>query len=251
MSARPRAMGCCSSRPPPPTPEDNEAVRGPRKDIEFLSKKMIDPVEAAGEGAIHMRIGEPCDESKFEFETVDGERMKLREAYNGTFAVTESSARSDLIQEMGVKKAWVRSIIKTVMQTQNLTVSWRRDADDRLMCRRMIILAGGKVKMGNEFEVHLDEWCRLNPWDPSKLIKFDTQERAILEKSPMEGGGSNESELWFIDKDTCITTGVLKNPNGTEKVTYSKGIRVASLAEANKIRRRSTAYDGPARKTTR
>ena len=220
-------------------------------DVQFLSESKVARDESAGDDDVHLRIQEKVDESKFEFETVSGERVKLRDAYSGTFAVTESSARADLIQEMGVKKALVRHIIKKVMQTQNLTVSWRRDAEDRLKCRRTIILAGGKVKMTNEFEVRFDEWCPLNPWDKSKVIFFDTKERIVMEKSSLEGGGTNESELWFIDKDTCITTGVLRSKEGEEKVTYSKGVRVASLAEANKIRRRSTAYDGPARKTTR
>ena len=219
--------------------------------VQFMSNSTVEPDESAGDDDVHMRIQVPVDESKFEFELVSGDRVKLREAYNGVFAVTESSARSDLIQEMGVKKAWVRRIIKTVMQTQNLTVSWRRDADDRLLCRRTIILAGDKVKMGNEFEVRFDEWCQLNPWDKSKQIRFDTEERVIMERSKLESGGTNESELWFIDRDTCITTGVLKSKEGEEKVTYSKGIRVEDLAAANRIRRRSTAYSGPARKTTR
>ena len=68
-----------------------------------------------------------------------------------------------------------------------------------------------------------------------------------IEKQKLDSGAFNETELWFIDRETCITTGTIKQADGTEKITYSKGVRVADIAAANKIRRRSTAYNGPAR----
>lgn len=240
-------MGCCASKRRPPPQEAKPVDAGVAAyDVHFVDEKKEDPDEAADEAAVDVTFPNPSPQGKFEFELISGERVALRDVYEGTFAITESSARNDLIQEMNIKKMWVRHVIKTVMQHQNLTVNWREEGG-RLYCKRKIELAGGKVKMGNEFEVRMDEWVRTHEHNPNKLIRFDTEQRLILEKQKLDSGAFNETELWFIDRETCITTGTIKQPDGTEKITYSKGVRVADIAAANKIRRRSTAYNGPAR----
>lgn len=144
---------CCSKASAPAVARDDDAkpVSAPAgPGVLFVDEQKVDPMEAGDEDVV-VSFPAPVVDGVFEFELISGERIKLQDAYSGTFAVTESSARSDLIQEMGIKKSWVKRLIKTVMQTQNLTVTWRTEGN-RLFCRRKIELAGGKFKMQNEFE---------------------------------------------------------------------------------------------------